>query len=148
MIVNSFLTRIGIAAVLLGVLSITGCGKGKDPWEIVYPVKGQINFEGKPIEGAVLTLIPEDSKFPSSVRPTAISEPDGSFEVGTYKSGDGAPAGSYKVIALRYPVVGTKENPAPGPNDLPVKYSRPETTELKVQVDSAPTKLAPFELKY
>ncbi len=135
---------LGIALVGLGILP--GCSKARQPWEKVYPVSGVVQLDGKPIGGALLTLVPQDRQVPDSVRPTATSNWDGTFEVGTYSTGDGAPAGAYKVIVLRFPVVGTPQSPAPGANDLPLKYARPESTDLSVQVKEAATELS-LELK-
>ena len=135
-------------AILLSVCGFqAGCGKGQPAWEKVYPVTGVINLDGKPIGGALLTLIPQDGKIPETVRPTATSNWDGTFQFGTYTPGDGAPAGSYKVIVVRFPVIGTPQNPAPGPNDLPPQYAKPDTTDLTVQVNEAETELPPLQLK-
>ncbi len=127
--------------------SLSGCGKAKEPWEKVYPVRGVVNLDGKPAGGAMITLLPQDQKVPSSVRPTAIASWDGTFDLGTYGSGDGAPAGAYKVVVVRFPVIGPPQSPAPGPNDLPVKYAKPDTTDLSIQVNEAETELPPLELK-
>lgn len=124
---------IAIAAV---VCSLAGCGAAKHPWETVFPATGVVSIDGKPLGGAVITLIPEDSKFPDTVRPRATSKDDGTFAISTYKTNDGAPAGSYKALVLHYPVVGSKETPNAGPNDLPRKYSKAETTDLKLQINS------------
>lgn len=127
---------------------IAGCGKEPaKPWEKVYPVKGSVVFKGKPLAGAQLTLIPQDNTFPSSVRPSATSKDDGTFVLGTYSAGDGAPAGTYKVVAVHYPVVGSKDNPSAGPNDLPAKFARPETTTLTVEVGPSETELQPLTIK-
>jgi hypothetical protein len=127
--------------------SVAGCGKGKDPWEKVYKVRGVVNLDGKPAGGALITFLPQDQKVPSSVRPSAIANWDGTFDIGTYGTGDGAPAGTYKVVVVRFPVIGSPSSPAPGPNDLPPKYSKPDTTDLTVQVKDAETELPPLELK-
>jgi hypothetical protein len=111
-----------------------GCGKAKNPWDTVYPASGTVVYEGKPLAGAQITLIPEDGDVPNTVRPTATTDEDGSFELGTYSKNDGAPAGTYRVLALHYPIVGSKENPSAGPNDLPKKYANQATTDLKLEV--------------
>ena len=131
---------LGLALIGFGVLS--GCSKAKQPWEKVYPVTGVVQLDGKPIGGALLSFIPQDREVPDTVRPTATSNWDGTFEVGTYSTGDGAPAGAYKVVVLRFPAVGSPQNPSPGPNDLPPKYARPDTTDLSVQVKDAATELS------
>lgn len=135
-------------AMLLGIVGLfAGCGKGKEPWEFVVPAKGVIHFKGKPVAGAMITLVPLDDKVPSSVRPTATSKEDGTFQLGTYSAADGAPVGEYKVLALHFPVVGSKESPSAGPNDLPAKYARAETTDLKVTIAEDHPDLPPLELK-
>ncbi|HEY0981217.1 MULTISPECIES: hypothetical protein [unclassified Schlesneria] len=126
--------RLLLCLTLISSAATVGCGKAKQPWDTVYPATGVLLLEGKPLAGAQITLIPEDSEVPPSVRPTATTEIDGSFELGTYSKSDGAPAGSYKVLALHYPIVGSKENPSAGPNDLPKKYASQNTTDLKIEV--------------
>lgn len=142
---SMFKGKFAITTLLLGSALLTGCGKAKEPWEVVYPVKGIVKYDGKPLDRAVITLIPQGEDIPDTVRPTASSKEDGTFEVGTYSTKDGAPEGKYKVIVLHYPIIGKKESPASGPNDLPVKYAKPETTDLIVDV-AGPTELKPFEL--
>jgi hypothetical protein len=127
--------------------TLTGCGQAKQPWEHVYRASGIVTFQGQPLAGAVVTLIPEDGDFPNTVRPTAITDEEGAFEIGTYSTADGAPAGDYKVLVLHYPVVGSPNNPHAGPNDLPSQYARPETTTLKVTIGEAETEIPPLELQ-
>jgi hypothetical protein len=81
------------------------------------------------------------------VRPTATSKADGTFELGTYSAADGAPAGDYKALVLHFPVVGKKENPSAGPNDLPKKYATEATSNLLVTVTEGSTEPLPLELK-
>jgi hypothetical protein len=128
-------------------MALAGCGKTQEPWEKVYPASGIVTYRGQPLSGAVVTLISEDSDFPKSVRPTAVTGDDGAFEVGTYSSADGAPAGEYKVLVLHYPVAGSAENPSAGPNDLPPIYAKAETTTLKISVAEEENELPPLELE-
>jgi hypothetical protein len=106
-----------------------------------------VTYKGKPLAGAMITLVPTDASFPNSVRPSATSKDDGSFVLGTYSTGDGAPAATYKATVLHFPVVGTKEYPSPGRNDLPAKYGRAETTDLTVVVAPDQPELSPLVLK-
>ena len=134
--------------VVMSVATLfVGCSKAQEPWEKVYPATGIVKYQGKPLAGAMITLIPEDTSFPKSVRPTAVTDADGEFEIGTYSTGDGAPAGSYKVIVVHFPVEGSEENPHAGPNDLPAKYAKAETTDLKVTIEEEETALRPLELE-
>lgn len=138
------LLAVGFSLALL----LSGCGKAPPkPWEKVFPAKGVVKFKGKPLGGAMITLVPQNSEFPDSVRPSATSKDEGSFELGTHSRDDGAPAGTYKATVMHFPVVGPKDNPSPGRNDLPAKYARPETTDLTVEVSESGADLKPLELE-
>lgn len=139
--------RVPVTWVLTVCLLVIGCGKGKSPWEKVYPAAGTLLFDGKPLAVAQVTLIPLDEGVPKSVRPTATTNDDGSFTLGTYSRTDGAPAGSYKVLALHYPIGGSKENPSAGANDLPAKYAKEQTTDLTLDVSSAGIEPSELRLK-
>ena len=144
---NKFgLVRSKWVALMLAVI-LAGCGKAQQPWEQGYPASGVVKFQGQPLAGAVITLIPQDRDFPNSVRPTAVTDEEGAFEIGTYSTADGAPAGDYKVLVLHYPVVGAPDNPQAGPNDLPPQYAKAETTTLKVTIDEEETELPTLELE-
>jgi len=119
---------------LLLVLS-SGCGGSRKPWENVYPAAGQVKFAGRPIGGAQLTFYPKDKSVPATIRPTATTEVDGSFEVGTFGTDDGAPAGEYDVTVTWRPLIGEGSALSPGPNQLPARYSNPESSQLKVVVE-------------
>jgi hypothetical protein len=139
---NHSVSQIGRKFLLLLSMAglLAGCCKAKQPWEQVYPAKGVVNYKGEPIGGATITLIPQEADYPESVRPSATSHEDGTFELG-------APAGEYKAIVQRYTVVGPKESPSPGPNDLPPKYAKAETTDLTVNIDPGNTEIPPLELQ-
>jgi len=141
--------QLPLSLTILAILpcALTGCGEKAKAWERVYPADGIVNFKGKPLAGAVVTLVPLDDEFPSSVRPTATSKDDGTFQLGTHSAADGAPAGDYKALVLHFPVVGKKDSPSAGPNDLPVKYAKAETTDLKVTIVAGQTNIPPLELK-
>lgn len=145
--VGYFVRQMWAVQWLLVVVLLTGCGKAGQPWETAYPAEGVVKFGGQPLGGAQVTLIPEDSSIPDTVRPRGFTRPDGTFELSTYAENDGAPEGKYKVIAMRFPVRGTPESPSQGPNDLPVKYSKPETTDLQVEVTAPETVLKTLELQ-
>jgi len=131
--------------VTVGLLS--GCGKAKQPWEVVHPAKGVVHYKGEPLAGARITLIPQDGDVPETVRPSATSSEDGTFELGTYDKSDGAPAGNYKALVLHFPTVGPKENPSPGPNSLPKKYAKVETTDLTIELAEGVNDIPTLELR-
>lgn len=138
------------AAVLCGLLlslTLSGCGSAKQPWEHVVPAKGKVLRNGKPVADAEISLFPEDSSIPDSVRPRAKSDQNGEFVVWTYETGDGAPAGSYKVTVVHHEVTVSKDTLVTKPNDLPRKYATLESTDLVVTVGTGPTEIPPLDLK-
>ncbi|MFN9719499.1 MAG: hypothetical protein ACK58L_12430 [Planctomycetota bacterium] len=133
--------------VSLVVILVLGCGKGAEPWEKTYPVKGVISFRGKPLADAELSFFPEDQSYPDLVRPRARSGADGSVVGWTYEQGDGAPAALYKVTVVHHEVGVSKETVITKPNDLPEKYSKLDTTDLTVEIRGAENVLPPIDLK-
>jgi 3',5'-cyclic AMP phosphodiesterase CpdA len=111
-----------------------------------HPVVGKVFFEGTPAANAdvVFHLLSPDGKRYTRAG-DALVDPDGSFMLTTYTPNDGAPVGDYAVtVTLRTPP--WDEQGKPGPNQLPAKYSRPQTTELKAKVKEGTNEFT-FELK-
>src|SRR6186713_708922 len=82
------------AGVVLGVaLALAGCGSnGRLP---VYPVSGKLTINGVPAKGCVVTFVPAEPALAGVVLPTGKVDESGKFELTTYETGDGAPAGDY-----------------------------------------------------
>ncbi|MBX3441760.1 MAG: hypothetical protein KF774_05080 [Planctomyces sp.] len=136
----------GLPLTAIGLLA--GCGGAAPaPWETTWPARGEVTFKGEPLPNAIITLIPVNEGIPASIRPKATSGPDGVFELETYGSADGAPLGEYKAVVMRFPASKSKENPSVRPNDLPKKYARAETTDLKVVIEEGANVLPKLELK-
>jgi hypothetical protein len=131
----------------LFAVGLAGCGEAAKPWEIVVPASGKITFEGKPVEGAELTLTPVSADVPATVRPSAKSVADGSFTLGTYGTGDGAPAGEYKVSAVWFKLVNSGGSMVRGDNALPAKYANPETSGINVVISDSETAIPAIDLK-
>ena len=135
-----------IAAALCCALlaGVVGCQSSEIE---LHPVKGTVTFDGKPPEGATVTLRPvADSKAPVDLFPTGAVKADGSFELGTYAPGDGAPAGAYKVIISWVPEDAPLLPNGRFFNKLPDRYSDWKTTPLKIVVEQGPNDLPPYEL--
>lgn len=143
---NSF-GRVTILSGLVLSLAFSGCGRAKQPWETAVPVKGKVLHKGKPVANAEISLFPEDESLPDSVRPRAKSDQNGEFVVWTYETGDGAPAGSYKVTVVHHEIAVSKDTLVTKPNDLPRKYATRDSTDLQVTIGKQPTELPPLELK-
>jgi hypothetical protein len=67
----------------------------------LVPVRGQVFFRSRPAAGAVVILHPVGTPTPEqwpNGYPRGTVSPDGSLEIGTRSSRDGAPAGDYKIL--------------------------------------------------
>jgi hypothetical protein len=112
----------------------------------VQPVCGKVFYEGTPAANAVVTfhLLNPDAKR-TTRGGDAMAEADGTFTLSTYAANDGAPAGEYAVTVVWWnPPVDADGKP--GPNMLPERYARPETTPLKVTVKAGTNEVL-LELK-
>jgi hypothetical protein len=134
----------GILAPVLLVAAF-GCGGNKP-----IPVNGVVKLDGKPVEGAAVTFIPETGKTPNA---SGMSDKDGTFRLTTLKPNDGAYPGSYKVI-VTYQEPYEAATPAGGMQSafkgfektqktgakkppkyvIPAKYGDPAKTDLKYTV--------------
>lgn len=124
----------GLGGSLLCLALLVGCGRSREPWEVVHPASGVLTWQGQPVVGAQITLVPTDSKVPESVRPTAVTGENGAFEISTYADGDGAPEGDYKVSVIWHPLVVSEGGNVRGGNVLPPKYAIPETSGVTLTV--------------
>ena len=126
-----------VAAVVLG---LAGCGGGSG----TVPVRGTVTFKGKPVPSGTVTFIPD-------VGPQATGEigPDGSYTLTTYKTGDGAVPGSYKVVVVAMQDTSDRlpeERASLPPPIVPTKYTSVATTDLTAQVKDGENTID-FDLK-
>jgi hypothetical protein len=118
--------------VLLSPALITSCS-GRDEGQRVYPVRGKVLYLGKPTPGARVYLHPRDEANKSAgVRPSGTVQEDGSFRITTYRTDDGAPAGSYAVTVVW--MDHGKRGDDDGKSRLPDRYASPTTSKLTVEV--------------
>jgi hypothetical protein len=129
------------ALALFGVL-LAGCRDGKLDRPATFPVRGQVHFQGKPATGARVQLTAADG---SKWCPHGEVAVDGSFQLTTFRSNDGAPAGSY-ALTLTWPAP-----PPPGREEgldrFKGRYADPKQPLRRVQVREGGNVLEPIELK-
>lgn len=95
--------------VLLATCTLAGCGgdvdAGRQP---VFPVTGTVTMHDAPLGGATIAFAPQEGQ------PTAVGKTDdqGRFQLTTYEYGDGAAAGSFRVVINK-----TIAGPPPGKID-------------------------------
>ena len=90
-----FPTRLTVAALAAAAgLLLCGCGGPNDP----VTVKGVVTLDGVPVGGATVSFLPErEDGRPAN----ALTESDGSFRLTTFKKGDGALRGAYRVVVTK-----------------------------------------------
>jgi hypothetical protein len=131
--------RVLTAAVLLLVPGLAGCGNK------LNPVRGTITLEdGTPLTKGLVVFEGTVGGAPVSARGEV--KPDGTYQLGTYKAGDGALAGKYRVLInpldlsevpdeqknlpfdykyLKFDTSGLECEVKPGANEFPIKLDRP-----------------------
>ena len=81
------------------------------------------------------------------VRPVGQVDKNGYFTLTSYANGDGAPEGEYQVTVVWYLATRTSGDDTIARNYLPEKYSRAQSSQLRVNVPKGGAELQPFELK-
>jgi hypothetical protein len=128
-----------------GLLVLAGCARDEGP--LYYPVRGTVLYEGKPVPHAFVVLHPPAPEAREGSRPSAVANAKGEFTLTSRKARDGAPAGEYVATVEWRPLVRRKGEYEPGPNRLPTRYSKPETSGLRIQVAAGDNELPPLALK-
>jgi hypothetical protein len=154
---RSSLSPVGCRSLVAGSLALAalvasaGCGDGKIRR---YPVTGTVTVDGKPADGALVIFCPVNPTGElEHLRPAGKADAAGTFSLTTIETGDGAPAGDYKVLVQwPTPVQNANEDRggrarSRGPDRLKGKYYNLEKTPLTAKVDEKSNTLQPFELK-
>ncbi len=122
--------------------TLVGCDSNRIPLE---PTTGTLTINGSPPVGAIVGLHPVSGDFDErGSRPAGQVKEDGTVTFSTYASGDGVPAGDYKVT-INWP-----QNPAgpdPGEDRLWGKCLLPAKTPLSISVKEGENVLDPIVLK-
>ncbi len=161
----NFLRCIGrLSLIVLAGSHCTGCGGPEHP--ATFPVEGTVTYQGKPVDGATISLIPLEI---GSRGAAATSGADGSFSMSTFAHGDGAIPGEYLVTVFKYDEAmldaavadaamtleeeeemytdDEAEGGDAGPrNLLPAKYADAMTSGLSIVVSESPNVL-PIDLE-
>ena len=104
----------------------------------LYPVRGQVFYEGQPAVGALVVFLPQDPTSPQTHVASAIVADDGSYSLGTNKAMDGAMAGPYVVTIWKQRNTTAR---------LPARYASRRTTPLTAIVKMGPTDVPVYVLQ-
>ena len=133
--VRKYGSTVALATILCTALS--GCGDSGVP---TYRAGGSVKFpDGRPLKAGIVSFQPIDSSVRVSTR--GYLREDGSFELSTFKQGDGAIEGEHRVLIMPQ---GPHEGPQPGKPALrlPIhpRFTRYETSKLRYTVTRYPEK--------
>jgi hypothetical protein len=110
-----------------------------------YPVHGEVFFNGQPATGAAVHFHPLDGEEGTAAY--AVVNDDGSFEMSTFGTNDGAEPGNYAVT-----INWRKEEKIDGEivasdDLLGERYSKAATSGLKVTVSEGENVIPRYDLK-
>ncbi|HWL08692.1 MAG TPA: hypothetical protein VNQ76_09815 [Planctomicrobium sp.] len=116
-----------LSALLMMIVTILpGCGGTPSDRPNLAPVQGVVTLDGNPVEGAIVTFLPEKGR-PSS----GVSGKDGHYQLNYIREIMGAALGHHQV---QITTVDRSEGAAPFKELFPAKYN--SKTELTADVVS------------
>ncbi len=138
----SFLTHrycLAYFCALTVILMCTGCGQ-KGP--TTAPVEGRVLLNGQPLTTGNVLTIPDAGRGAKGP-----IQPDGSFQLGTFKTEDGAIVGTHKVAVVAYNLpANAGPEAASGTLLVPQRYTNPESSELTIEVKAGEVNTSTLEL--
>jgi hypothetical protein len=138
--------RLGVA-VLAGIVCTLAAGCSDNGRVPVYPVRGQVLLNGKPLAEAIVTFHLQDASA-SDALPSAHTDAEGRFALTSYEPGDGAPAGAYAISLVCFraqPIRKGVESPAL--NVVPTRYANAATSKLTATVVAGNNELPSLQVK-
>jgi len=147
-------SRFSLCLLLTGLLIPQSCAKkiSEEGWLPTYETAGQVTVNGVPAKGAIVRFYPVSPQADanSPVVPAGVVQEDGTFQLTSYKSNDGAPEGEYHVTLiwpdpkLLSPQLSTSEDP---PDRLKNRFAKPERSTIKVRIAAGENHLEPIVLE-
>jgi hypothetical protein len=135
--------------IFLCLLLLAGCQRTSGPR--LMPAAGKVELDGQPLANAFVSFTPTGTTPGAGAE--AMTDDAGEFELRSRRGGQGAPAGTYKVVISKLvkpdgsDVVIDDEHPpatSGGREALPPEYSSPSKTKLTATIGEGGT---PLEFK-
>ena len=139
-----------VTAVLFSIVaafSATGCNKADNDRVQVFPVNGQLQWNGKPLAEAFVVFHPRESGATAAPAAHGQTDQEGKFRLTTYEAGDGAAVGEYAVTVQHYELIKSGDSYSAGPNVLPKKIADPTTTNITIRIAAGANQLEPIEIQ-
>jgi len=137
-----------VVASVFGAVAFCALGCSRTDRVPVYPVTGRVLLDSKPLPNATVFLHPQGGG--TGLRPVGHTRADGTFDVTTYETADGAPVGEYRVT-VTWAVGKHTDKPEAAADETvtvqsPAEYASPTKTPLTCTVTAGPNRLEPFKL--
>jgi hypothetical protein len=129
---------LAVGLLLTGALPTTlgGCGDGSQP---TYRAGGRVTFpDGKPLAGGRVEFAPVQSNLGPAAR--GQIQPDGSFQLSTYRPNDGAVEGEHVALVVPPLPEGGLEGMKILPMPIDSRFTQFDTSGLKCTVSCDPAK--------
>ncbi len=139
----AFRRKLSASLAVMTLAILCGCDS-RESWQAkTYPASGMVLINGEPAEGAVLFLEPVNGFFDRrQSRPWGVVMASGEYKLMTYKPGDGAPEGEFKLL-LTWPTHGTLTQV----DRLGGKFADVEHSPMNVTIVAGKNVLPPIDLK-
>ena len=136
--------RVVCSSLVLLALACGSCGK-KDNG--LYPVSGEVTYNGSPASGATVIFYRKGADPMKEQTIMGIVQEDGAFELVCGSLGEGAPAGEYDVLIEWKEILDRRKGrPQRGSDKLNGRFSDPLHPRLHVTIEPEPNDLAPFDV--
>jgi hypothetical protein len=133
-----------VALASVAIFFLSGCPSSENRTP-TFPVSGKLLVNGQVAAGARIALHAVSDPQLKGLEPHAIVAADGSFRLTTFRSNDGAPAGTY-AITVKWPSP-PKPGQEQGPDWLQGRYAHPENPARKVEIVAGDNDLGVIELQ-
>jgi hypothetical protein len=129
-----------VIAIAFGAMQ--GCSGGSEDRPELFPVKGAAKYNGQSMTGGCVSLVPVTHDSRVKIPPFGLVDEDGVFQITTYETGDGAPAGDYSVT------VSWSDDDVDSPSDLfKGRYRNPKKPVAKFTVKEGANEIPLIDLK-
>jgi hypothetical protein len=133
----------------IGILAFSGCGNAPADTPPLAPVTGTISFDGKPLTQGTIQFTPDSTQGTSGRMALGQIQSDGTYQLTTISSGDGAQVGHHIVTIQAYestPFDPNNPKPTTTKSLLPERYADPAQSNLKAEVVAGKTNSIDFKL--
>ena len=136
--------KVGYCSLVFAALACGSWGRENNG---LYPVWGEVTFNGSCAQGATVFFQRKGADPKEEQMIMGIVQDDGSFELACGSLGEGAPPGEYDVLIEWKEVLGqSKGRPQRGPDKLKGRFADPKHPRLHATIEAEPNELAPFDL--